>query len=88
MNRLAAYKVSLRRDIGRRRVQCVADTARVMRPLVWAERVRAFFRKLGPLAAIATVPALALVMRVAFPARSCSARWCVGGLSSLTCSVF
>jgi hypothetical protein len=67
LNRLAAYKLTLRGDIARRRRQCARDAAGVLRPLKWADGVVAFCRKLRPFAGLALMPAAATLMRLLFP---------------------
>lgn len=67
LTRLAAYKVALRRDISFRRIQCVEAAARVARPFEWLDRMRAFWRRLSPLAQFAAVPLGFAVKRTLFP---------------------
>jgi hypothetical protein len=78
LTRLAAYKAALRRDITRRRAQCVGSTVRVLRPFVWADGVWAFCRRLQPLASIAAVPVISQMVRLVFPRQKllgAIARW-------------
>jgi hypothetical protein len=67
LNRLALYKVGLRRDIAYRRRECAAAAARVVRPLEWLDRAVAFLRRLSPLAKFAAVPLGFLVSRSVIP---------------------
>jgi len=67
LTRLAAYKVTLRRDIAFRRIQCVEAAARVARPFEWLDRMLAFWRRLSPLAQFAAVPLGFAVKRTLFP---------------------
>jgi hypothetical protein len=69
LNRLAAYKLTLRGDIARRRRQCAQDAASVLRPLRWADAVATFCRKLRPFAGLAVMPVAATLVRVIFPGR-------------------
>ena len=56
LNRLALYKVALRRDVTFRRVQCVRAVAPVIRPLAWCDRALALWRGVRLLAPITAVP--------------------------------
>ena len=67
LNRLAARKAALRRDIALRRAQCVEAAARVTQPLEWLDRMLAFWRQVAPLAQFAAVPLGLFVERTFFP---------------------
>lgn len=67
LTRLAAAKVTLRRDIARRRHQCAAAAAAIARPLAWVDRAAAFWQKITPFAGLATVPLGLLLERAVFP---------------------
>jgi hypothetical protein len=67
LTRLAAYKVALRRDIAFRRAECVEAATSVARPFEWFDRMRAFWRRLSPLAQLAAVPLGFAVKRTLFP---------------------
>lgn len=47
--RLDSYKTAIRLRIARRRHECAAAAARVLQPLVWADRLVGFARNLPPL---------------------------------------
>jgi hypothetical protein len=87
--RLAAYKTALRRDIARRRAQCVRDTRAAVRPLAWMDRARAFCRTLQPVAVLAAAPLVSIVFRRIFPGQKLIGallRWApaiAGGLGAL-----
>jgi hypothetical protein len=69
LNRLAAYKVALRRGIAIRRAHCAEATARIAQPFAWLDRMLAFWRRLSPLAKFAAAPLGFLVTRTVFPRR-------------------
>lgn len=62
LTRLAGRKAALRRNITRRRAKCVEAAVRASQPLVWLDRMLAYWRRLSPLAKLAVVP-LGLVVR-------------------------
>lgn len=68
--RLDSYKTAIRLRIARRRHECAAAAARVLQPLVWADRLVGFARNLPPLAVLAAVPLGFLFSRAAAPHRS------------------
>ena len=65
--RLDGHKALLRHRIAGRREQCAAAFAGVTRPLVWLDRVQALWRRISPLAKIATLPLALVAKRVLFP---------------------
>ena len=65
--RLAAHKAALRRNIARRRVQCVEAAACVAQPLEWLDRVLVFWRQISPLALLAAIPLGWVVKRTVSP---------------------
>ena len=65
--RLAAHKAALRRGIAFRRAQCAEAAARLAQPLAWLDRMRAFWRRLAPLAPLAALPLGFLAARIIFP---------------------
>lgn len=67
LNRLAAYKVDLRRSIALHRVRCVEAATQVARPFVRLDRMAAFWKRLSPLARVAAMPLGLLATRVVFP---------------------
>lgn len=67
LDRLALYKISLRRNIGRRRSECAVALARLAQPVAWFDRALAFWRRLSPLLQFAAVPVGLLVQRKLFP---------------------
>jgi hypothetical protein len=67
LTRLAGRKAALQRVIGRRRVQCAEAAAQVSQPLVWLDRMLAYWRQLSPLARLAVVPLGFVVQRTVFP---------------------
>ena len=67
LNRLAASKAVLRRDIAVRRARCADAAARVAQPLEWVDRMLAFWRRLPPLARFAAVPLCLILQRTVFP---------------------
>jgi len=67
LNRLAAYKMALRRDIACRRAECAQAAERVVAPLVWLDRVAAFWRRVPPLAQFVAAPLVSLVQRAVLP---------------------
>jgi hypothetical protein len=52
LNRLAAYKVALRRDISLRRIRCAEAASRVTQPLEWLDRMLAFLRRFSQFTAV------------------------------------
>ncbi len=66
LNRLAAHKASLRREIGFCRFQCAEAAARVAKPLVWLDRAVAFGRRISPLAFFAALPVGLVAQRTVF----------------------
>jgi hypothetical protein len=78
LSRLAAHKAALRDRISRRRTDCAALTARVVRPVAWLDRARVFWRRLSPFTRLAAVPLGLLVSRAVLPRRGILrtlARW-------------
>ena len=67
--RLAGRKAALQRVIGRRRIQCSEAAARASQPLVWLDRMVAYWRQLSPLARLAVVPLGFVVQRTLFSRR-------------------
>lgn len=67
--RLTGRKAALQRVIGRRRVQCAEAAAKASQPLVWLDRMLAYWRQLSPLARLAVVPLGFVVKRALFPRR-------------------
>lgn len=65
--RLALYKISLRRDIGRRRSHCAVAIVRLARPVAWLDRMLGFWRRLSPLLQFSAVPVGLFVQRKLFP---------------------
>ncbi|MDB6169952.1 MAG: hypothetical protein JWM88_2816 [Verrucomicrobia bacterium] len=66
LRRLAAHKEALRHDIALRRAECAAAAAHLSRPLQWADRVVAFWRKISPVAKLFGVPLGAMALRTLF----------------------
>ena len=64
--RLAGRKAALHRVITRRRAQCVEAAAEVAKPLVWLDRMMAYWRQLSPLARLAVVPLGFIAQRTLF----------------------
>ena len=67
LNRLAARKAALQRDIGLRRARCAAAMARVAQPVAWLDWTVAFYRRHSPLAQFAAVALGLFVRRPAWP---------------------
>lgn len=67
LNRLAVYKVWLRRGIALRRTECMVAATRVAQPFAWLDRMVALWRKVPPLAKVVTLPLAVLAARVVFP---------------------
>jgi hypothetical protein len=67
LERLAHYKIWLRRNIGRRRGECAVAIARLAQPVAWFDRILAFWRRLSPLTQFAAVPVGVIVQRTLFP---------------------
>ncbi len=67
LNRLAAYKTALQRDIAIHRYQCTKAASCMARPFALLDRFVAIWRRLSPLALFATVPLGFLVQRAVFP---------------------
>lgn len=67
--RLAARKAALQRVITRRRAKCAEAAVRVSQPLVWLDRMLAYWRQLPPLARFAVVPLGLVVQRTLFSRR-------------------
>ncbi len=67
LNRLAAHKAILRRNIALRRAECVEAAAQVVQPLEWLDRMLASWRRISPLARMAAAPLGFLAARTAFP---------------------
>ena len=61
--RLAAFKAALRRDIARRRVDCVAAAVQAGQPLVWLDRMLGLWRQFSPYVQLAAVPLGILALR-------------------------
>lgn len=57
LKRLGEVKAGLRRRIAQRRAVTGAQVARVARPLQWVDRIRGYWRRVGPLARLAAAPA-------------------------------
>ncbi len=53
---LAGNKTALRRQVGRRRAQCVAAAARVALPFAWLDRALARWRRWSPFVRFAALP--------------------------------
>lgn len=68
--RLDSHKTAIRLRIARRRHECAAAAGRVLQPLVLADRLVGFARRLSPLAALAAVPLGFLFKRAAAPRTS------------------
>lgn len=68
LTRLAAYKTSLRRRLGRRRAECAAAALHATRPLVWMDRALAVCRRVAPLLKLAAVPLGLALIRSLLPA--------------------
>lgn len=78
LNRLAAYRASLRRRIACRRTECAVLAGRLTRPVAWLDRALAFWRRLSPFTQFAAVPLGLLVSRAVLPRRGLLgslARW-------------
>ena len=69
LTRLAGRKAALHRVITRRRAQCGEAAAEVARPLVWLDRMMAYWRQLSPLARLTVVPLGFVVQRTLFSRR-------------------
>ena len=67
LNRLAAVKAALRRDIAGHRRLCVTAAARVAQPLAWLDRMLVLWRQLAPFAPIAAIPLGFLLKRSSAP---------------------
>lgn len=65
--RLDSHKTAIRLRIARRRHACAADAARVLRPLVWADRLAGLAWRLSPFVTLAAVPLGLLLRRAAGP---------------------
>lgn len=74
LTQLAAHKFALRARIDRRRRACVGAAADLEQSLAWLDRLTAFWRRLGPLAKLAALPAALLLKRMLFPRRGFLAR--------------
>ena len=69
LTQLALHKSALRRRIGVRRRE-LAEAAEVAeRPIIWLDRVMAFWRRISPMAKLAAVPVALLLKRAFFPRR-------------------
>ena len=68
--RLDSHKTAIRLRIARRRHECAAAAGRVLQPLVLADRLVGFARRLSPFAALAAVPLGFLFKRAAAPRTS------------------
>ena len=69
LTRLAAYKTALRWDISLHRTQCAEAAARATQPLVWLDRMLAFWRRLSSYGPLAAVLLGWVVTRTVFPRR-------------------
>jgi hypothetical protein len=69
LKRLGDVKAGLRRRIAQRRLIVFAQTERVTRPLLWIDRVRAWWHAAGPLTHLAAGPAGWWVLRALFRRR-------------------
>lgn len=67
LNRLAVYKVWLRRGIALRRSECTVAATRVAQPFATLDRMLALWRRIPPLAKVAAVPLAVLAARVVLP---------------------
>lgn len=67
LNRLAGRKALLRQDIAYSRLRCAVAAGRVTRPLVWLDRVVAFWQQLPPIVRFAAVPLALLLKRRILP---------------------
>lgn len=69
LTRLTGRKAALQRNITRRRAKCVEAASRVSQPLVWLDRMLAYWRGLSPFAKLAVVPLGLVVRRTLFSRR-------------------
>ncbi len=69
LRRLDEVKAGLRRRITRRRTETIGQVARVTQPLQWVDRVRGYWRQVGPLTKIAAGPIGAWLMGKLFKRR-------------------
>lgn len=67
LNRLAVYKVWLRRGIALRRTECTVAATRIAQPFAWLDRMLVLWRKVPTLAKVAAVPLVVLAARVVMP---------------------
>ena len=74
LTRLARHKQALQRRIARRRRDCVAAAAIIIRPLAWLDRALGVWRKLSPWVFLAGLP-LTFLRRGPSPARPRGALW-------------
>jgi hypothetical protein len=65
--RLARHKSALRLRIEIRRLECAHAAAGVERPLAWLDRAVAFWRRISPVAKLATIPLALLLKRTLLP---------------------
>jgi len=64
---LEVYKAALRQRIAARRVECAVAAAGAVRPLIWLDRAVVLWRKIRPLARLATIPLALLLKRTLLP---------------------
>ena len=67
LTQLAAYKAALQQQIAIRRTCCAEAAAQVTRPFELLDAMLALWRRLSPLAQLATVPLGFLATRKVFP---------------------
>ena len=65
--RLARHKAALRLRIELRRLECASAMAGVERPLAWVDRAITFWRRISPIAKLATIPLALLLKRTLLP---------------------
>jgi hypothetical protein len=78
LKRLDEVKGLLRQRIARRRIETVAQTVRVTKPLQWIDRAYAYWQKVGPLTKLVAAPAGLWLLRSLFGRRKLAAplmRW-------------
>lgn len=63
LDRLETHKAALRLRIAIRRLEISIAAAAAGRPVVWLDKVVAFWRRVSPLAKIAAIPAALLLQR-------------------------
>lgn len=65
--RLEEYKAALQHRIAARRLECAVAAAGAVRPLIWLDRAVVLWRKIRPLARLATIPLALLLKRTLLP---------------------